>query len=97
MDDELIRPREAAKILGSSVQHVRNLIMSGRLPAVNVARDLATRPTWRLRKNIVEEFVMERTFGARRREMLARKEEKNVNKIRIERDNGGSAGPGPQH
>lgn len=54
---------QVAEILGCSEQHVRNLIKSRRLAAVDIGG--GGRPKWRITSKALEDYLAASTVGAR--------------------------------
>lgn len=57
---DLLTPEEAAERLKVSAEHVRALIRSGQLAAANIAIG-TKRPLYRIRADVVAEFLNKRT------------------------------------
>lgn len=62
---ERLRVAEVAKILDVTTQHVYNLILDGTLLATNIARNLDTRPDYRVFTSSIRSFLLSRCEGAK--------------------------------
>lgn len=62
---EKVPVSRAALILSCSTQHVYNLILDGTLLATNIARNLDTRPDYRVFTSSIRSFLLSRCEGAK--------------------------------